>query len=293
MDKINIAGFYLLGTRIQPLLTIKAGMSIGDLVSLLADADEFLDLLLNVSEGPKVEESRPLAEELQKTLERITVLPARIAKHGIVFPTGKIINEREASAITRLVKAFEAVFCSEMPKKGIFYVTAKRAYSTELLLNSAEKVLDGKDLDYLVEETKYDIRGAGSCLLFDQFTASGFHAARAIEGIARRYYELVTGQRATEDGTEHGRPLNLWGLIAQLTRRLNTITPKPELGSLIISLLDGMRIIYRNPIMHPEVELKETDAARLFNLMIDAISHIIADIRDGGPHFSALWGIHF
>lgn len=67
MDKINVAGFYLLGARIQPLLTIKAGESIADLIAVFAEADYFLDLLINnAASGPKIEESRPLAEELQR-----------------------------------------------------------------------------------------------------------------------------------------------------------------------------------------------------------------------------------
>lgn len=191
------------------------------------------------------------------------------------------------------MRAFEAVFCSEMLKKGIFYVTPKRAYSTETLLNSAERMLDEQDLKYLSEETVFDIRGVGSCLLFDQFTASGFHAARAVEGVARKYYTRVTGRRPTKDDKDNGRPLNLWELVDGLDKELNAKVPKPRLGALIISALDGMRIVYRNTIMHPEIILGERDAARLANLMVDAISHIIADIREGGPHFSALWGIRF
>jgi hypothetical protein len=61
--------------------------------------------------------------------------------------------------------------------------------------------------------------------------------------------------------------------------------PKAQRAELIANTLDRMRIAYRNPIMHPEVILKETDAIKLISLMVGAISHVIADVREGGAHF--------
>ncbi len=197
MDKINVAAFYLLGSRIQPLLTIRAGMPVSSLITLLADADEFLELFLNVTKGPKLEDSRPLAEELRKTLERFTILPPFVTKMGMSLPLGQVVNEAEAAAITRLVKAFEAVFCSEMPTKGIFYVSPKRAYATDKLLQSAEASLSEEDSSsYLSGLALENIQEAGRCLVFDRYTAVGFHILRAVEDVARRYYELITDRDA-------------------------------------------------------------------------------------------------
>ena len=156
-------------------------------------------MFLNVTVGPKAEESGPVAEELQKALQQLTIVPPRDTKGGgVVLNISRTLSEAQVSLIGKLVEQFEAVLCSEMVKKGIFYVTPKRAYATDVLLTSADKVLDDGELKYLTDDAKEDIRKAGACLLFDQFTASGFHAARAVEGTARRYYELVTGESATE-----------------------------------------------------------------------------------------------
>lgn len=41
--------------------------------------------------------------------------------------------------------------------------------------------------------------------------------------------------------------------------------------------------------MHPDVRLNEQEAAKLFSLMTDALSQIVADVQNGGPHLKVIW----
>lgn len=205
----------------------------------------------------------------------------------------KTLNPYFSDPIRQALNDFRVDLANELEKIPVYFTTKKRGYDRDILLNEAEQLLDETDeVPYISDFVKNDIREAGASLMFDRFTASGFHSARAVEGIARIYYTLIKGEWATDNGLESGRDLSLWMLADRLRRSLKAF-PKAQRAELIANTLDRMRIIYRNPIMHPEVILKENDAIRLLGLMVDAISHIIADIREGGTHFSALWGIRF
>jgi hypothetical protein len=294
VDRINVAGFYLLGSRLQPLLTLKAGMQISDVISLLADADDFLFELLNVSEGPKVEQSRPLAEQLQTTLAQLTRLPPRLAKVGVVFSTGRRITESEASAIMTLLKAFEAAFCSEMPKKEIFYVTPKRAYATDVLLQSAAASFSEMDRKYLSALALENIQEAAKCLVFDRYTAVGFHTLRAVEDIARRYYELVTDRDAVRS-TPKGPRYETLGAIAQELEDQVKSRKGRNIGllGLIAPVLSQLCTLYRNPLSHPEIiALEEDPAVDAFTQGIGVIANMLRDARNGGAHFSARWSAY-
>lgn len=291
MDRINVAGYFLLGARVHALLGLKTGMQIAEVLPMLADADEYLDMFVNVTKGPKGEQSRPVAQELQKGLELLTLLPPRLAKAGLGFNlAGRVLSDKQVSLITKLVEQFEAVFCSETPTMGIFYVTPKRAYSTEILLNKAETVLDATDLDYLPGLTTQDMRRAGTCLLFDQFTAAGFHSMRAVEAVARSYYFLITGAEPVRiRSSGHRESFNLGQLVDGLQvvlDRLKLSKQSTGLLGIVVPVLERLTKIYRNPIMHPEMVLDEHDAVDVFDLTKTAISNMTSDIRKGGSHFS-------
>jgi hypothetical protein len=283
VDRINVAGFFLLGARVRALLGLKAGAKITDVLPMLADADEYLEMFENVSIGPKAEQSVPVAQELRKGLETLTIFPPRLAKAGVVFNLGGAsLNDNQVSLISKLVEQFEAVLCSEMPSMGIFYLTPKRAYSTAMLLSKAEDSLSATVRTNLTEFDVENIREAGRCLVFDRFTATGFHALRAVESVARRYYLLVTGRDAT--GATLGKVAGeLAGHFEKLTGKK---TPTGLLG-LVTGPLDQLCKLYRNPVMHPQlISLDEDQAIEAFEYAMSAISTMVRDVLAGGAHFS-------
>src|SRR5208282_5017261 len=225
------------------------------------------------------------AERLLKALDAMIEGPNLKANWSIT------LNPYFSDPICQELLAVEQDLATELNALPVYFATKKRAYDRDILLNAGEQLLDAADLSYLSNLTREDIRDATACLMFDRFTASGFHAARAVEGVARLFYQMVTGKWPTRDATETGQDLNLWGLIGGLQNALKPF-PKADRATLVVNTLDRMRVIYRNPIMHPDVRLAENDAVQLVGLMVDAISQIIADVREGGSHFSPLCGFH-
>ena len=178
----------------------------------------------------------------------------------------------------------------ELGSVPVYFATKKRGYDRDVLLNTAEELLDQSDLKYLSAFTIQDLRKAGACLMFDLFTASGFHSARAVESVARHYYELIFGKEATHiGGSGQPEPLGLGALAMELSDRFSNVKKaKTETGLLgsIANTLERIAKLYRNPIMHPEVTLNEKDSVRIFGETVNAISTMIEDERAGGTHFS-------
>jgi hypothetical protein len=154
-------------------------------------------------------------------------------------------------------------------------------YDTKALLERAEENLNNAAQDSILDTTREDLRRAGSCLAFHQFTASGFHSLRATEAEARRYYTTVTGR---QDGTE----LTLGKVASYLANQHTSaeaewakngkVGPKAHnLLGVISQLLVRINDIFRNPIMHPEMTLDGDTAIEVFGLVSRVISAIAED----------------
>jgi hypothetical protein len=234
----------------------------------------------------------PLKDSKKSAAKLVESISAMITGPNIAAHAQETLNPYFSDPLRSALADFYGDLALELGNVPVYFTTAKRGYDRDILLNEGEKLLDESDLSYLSSLALQDIRKSTACVMFDFFTASGFHSARAVEGVARNYYVLVKGQWATEDGSEGGRDLNLSKLADTLRIALKPY-PDAERARLVANTLDRMRVIYRNPIIHPDVILSEPDAARLIGLMVDAISEMVADIREGGAHFSALWGIRF
>ncbi len=226
-----------------------------------------------------VERCKDSAARLLKAIREMTTGPELKANWG------KPLNPYFLGPIRDALNEFQVDLANELEKMPLYYTTAKRGYSVNLLVDQAEKVLSAAEIEYLSQLTINDIREAGGCLMFDRFTAAGFHATRAVEAVARPYYTLMSGR---EPFNRKGQTLNLGTLVDYLQSRLNELkTAKQSTGLLgvVVPSLDRIREIYRNPIMHPEMTLQEDDAIDVFDLVKSAITHMTKDVRNGGAHF--------
>jgi len=111
------------------------------------------------------------------------------------------------------------------------------------------------------------------------------HAVRAVEAVARQFYQLIEDKPATVDGTPTGKPMRLYNLVKALKTKCKPLPPEHPLG-MISGDLDRIRAVYRNPIMHPEMILTDDQAVRVFNITTDVIAAMIADVQAGGTHFT-------
>jgi hypothetical protein len=111
-----------------------------------------------------------------------------------------------------------------------------------------------------------DVKAAGRCLAFDLPTSAGFHIARAVETVLLQYFSVL--------GIELPEYKNLGRYIETLREK----GPAKGIDSKVVAAVDQFRDLYRNPIMHPDVNLTSDEAQTLFANAQSAISAIIQDM---------------
>jgi hypothetical protein len=160
-----------------------------------------------------------------------------------------------------------------------FLISGVGAFSASALVEDATCHLSEEAQKELIHAEKSDFKLAGACLACMLYTATGFHAMRALEVEARRYHMTVIGGQKEVDWTldplingNSGR--NQFGLRDQWKKE--GARPDSPLA-LIISLLASINQIYRNPIMHPEMTLDGPMAKEVFDTAALAISKMVQD----------------
>lgn len=264
MNRVNVFSFYKLGALLQcakeikPSTTsVKAPLIVGNALACLTD---FL---------------RSNEAGLRRSKESALVVHDKLRELETKLREGKIIEDHETFELWGAVEDFGVTLESECQDDlRIFSVMPKGSYDRTKLVDRAQALLGETTLSKLPTETKIDVNLAGRCLAFDLWTATGFHAMRAVEGIARRYCEVVTKNPPSDR-------LSLGGVITELEKRLEkeegTIVSDSRLGS-IIALLRRLYKVYRTPVMHPHMTLTPESAQQVFEMATRVIPMICEDI---------------
>jgi hypothetical protein len=131
-----------------------------------------------------------------------------------------------------------------------------------LLTSKAEVNILEDALGVIEDQAKKDFREAGRCLAFEVPTAAGFHAMRATENVLRQYYSLLLGKPVTRID---------WGTCTQELK-------KAKANQKVVQVLDQIRDLHRNPLMHPQEFLSMKDAISLFDIAKSAIGALAEEI---------------
>lgn len=151
-----------------------------------------------------------------------------------------------------------------------YHPQQKAIYSTALLITHAENTLHPQDLQKLEPNTIREIRESGRCLAFDNYTASGFHMMRALETVLHEYYVIMCKPKNTN------KKLYSWAAyLSPLYRVFNDGDRAGEKEKAHIKkvyyLLQQIKDLDRNNIMHPEIFLNEIESLKLFDISKTAI----------------------
>lgn len=152
----------------------------------------------------------------------------------------------EAFNITSQAAQFKTAMLAELWIFPTYFVTQKESFDTLILLNNGETLFPA-DLKEKAPEAVFDIKEAGKALAYELPTAVGFHVFRATESVLRRYYTHVTG----------GTPLPKVRSIVVYVRAMQMQKRGDEK---ILSTLEQMAKLHRNPLIHPEVVLTTNEA---------------------------------
>lgn len=142
---------------------------------------------------------------------------------------------------------FETVLIAELQNSALYYVSAKGGYDTPALTDAGE-VIFPSDLSAKVPDAVLDVRAAARCIAFDLSTAAAFHLHRANEAVLRRYFDEVVG-------FDHRPQSNNMGEYLKIMKEKNAGDKK------VISVLQSIKDLHRNPVMHPEQRIETVEEA--------------------------------
>jgi len=177
----------------------------------------------------------------------------------------------KAHAISQAVKEFDTVFKNDAPHMTVFTAPQKGIYDTRALITRAEQHLPETLIQFAPEQAITDIASAGRCLAFEVFTASAFHVWRALETVIGAYYTALTGE--TFEQAKVGRN---WG-------KYHDALVAEGADTKITGNIDHIRQEYRNPVMHPNVNILPDEAFGLFGVGISAITQVLQAIAAKTP----------
>jgi hypothetical protein len=250
--------------RLSDALNLLKGDLAGeDGLSAIRDAQQYLWWL--VDERPEwplsLDTSRPLLRQLF------------ITNRGIIDDEPNAIEKLDSSRveISRLVERLLPVLLQELANQPAFIIAPKRAYNTRTLILDGVRMLDTQTRDSLTDEERYDVKEAARCLAFEVPTAVAFHLFRAMEGVLRRYCAVVIS------GANPKKQPRSWD--AYITNMKKYGSP----DSKVIFMLNEVRWLFRNPIMHPEEQVSLDSAAALFGLADTVLNVLTSEIRRLSP----------
>lgn len=172
----------------------------------------------------------------------------------------------------KALQEFRHVFSAECRSSETYFMEKKIGFDIATLLHSADHNLHETIRPWVPVAALNELKEAGRCLALESYTASGFHTLRGLEVVMAAYYKTVSDQP---------REFKSWfdyvGALEALSRdEAKVKRPSPK----VAAMLDRMRQLDRNPLMHPSDTLDEVGADSLFKLGIVTITELAKDMRE-------------
>lgn len=172
------------------------------------------------------------------------------------------------------LEEFVHVLSAACRKSESYFFGQKLGYEVTTLLHEAEKNIHESVLQYIGKDAIDEIRSAGRCLAVENYTASGFHVLRSLEVVMGDYYKKATG--SDKEFKSWYDYVSAFKELEDSREARNSAFPSPK----VAAMLDRMRQLDRNPLMHPRDTLDEMGADTLFKLGIATLTELAKDVRD-------------
>ena len=162
------------------------------------------------------------------------------------------------STLQTEVDGFHAVFTAECQNLEMYSVGQIGIYNMNSLVSKGSERFPAEYRAFIPSEAMVEFDHAGRCLAFNLPTACGFHSIRGLELCILAYLAKRTSN------VEKLKSWNdYFNLIEKLTNDLSGLhKPSAKIGPMI----QRMKDLERNPLMHPRDTLDIAGADQLFNL---------------------------
>jgi hypothetical protein len=173
--------------------------------------------------------------------------------------------------IGRKIDAFKSVFNAECADVDVYSVGQIAIYKTSALVSDGAGIIPADIQPDMPVETLIEFNSAGKCLAFDLPTACGFHALRGLE--------LVMDDYLSSFGVNTAKMKSWSDYIKAATKLIEQPNADKKPSAKVAAMLDRMRELERNPLMHPRDTLDSIQANMLFQLCAITVVEIARDMK--------------
>jgi hypothetical protein len=252
--KISLPFVYDLANELEPITAIKAGENMLSHFVTLWRAKFMIETLL------------------MNSVFASTLRVCREGGNGFVTTLNSFINKgtEDSDAVFAVYDTlllsnqfaqFKSALLAELGVVPSYFVNQKGGFDTLTLLEWGH-LLFPNDLQSKVPEAIFDTQEATKALAFELPTSAGFHVFRATESVLRRYYAHTT----------NGSPPPKVRSIAVYVRQLRIAKCGDEI---ILTTLEQMAKLHRNPLVHPEVVLTMDEAISTIGIARSAVTTML------------------
>jgi hypothetical protein len=218
-------------------------------------------------EGMNGEMARAFPRTAEHAVELINAINSVLPQVGEPVPNlNEPLPDWQANRIRLLATNIAAVLRDESRHGYILTVEDQRCLSSYTLVEHIENCFSKESWDTIGNDAKKEFEECGKCLSFERYTASGFHALRGVECVIRQYIAKLTGM--LPDPTKKRD----WGFYIGILKDKGA-------DDKLVAVLDNMRSLDRNPLMHPDDWLEIDDAIAIFTTSQSAVARLAAGIK--------------
>ena len=259
MVEVGVFSFYWMAGTVYPLESLTPGMP------LIMAAQKFAVARLGIEAFPS-EAARLFPRTFEKAQELRGFINETFFERQPLMVTGQTLTQYEADHFKALIASLAISLKDESGHAYILGVENQRCLSSYTLVERIEDCFSKDSWEVMDKTAKREFEESGKCLALERYTAAGFHALRGVECVIRQYLEKLTGAQLPKDRKRD------WGFYIQ------TLKDSGADGNLI-AVLDNIRTLDRNPLMHPEDWLNIDEAIGIFNISQTAIVRLVAGIK--------------
>jgi hypothetical protein len=255
MVEIDVYWFFWASLCAYPLQTIQEGISMSEVSGQLGIARVALE-----SFGDDA--GRVFPNTAAKTKDIVDCINGMVPQNRLI-PLNRMVTSWEATALRNASLALMSTLRDEAKHNYILCVENQRCLSAHSLVERIETCFSPESWSAIESRAKKEFEESGRCLAVERYTAAGFHSLRGVECVIRQYIVELTGSLPKKRD---------WGSYVEVLRQ-------NQADASLIAVLDNMRSLERNPLMHPEDWLDIDDAIGIFTLSQTAVSRIVSDIK--------------
>jgi len=204
----------------------------------------------------------PVGRDLLATLKSVKAgIPLESASFDVQ------IGAADAYKVESKWRTFEITLNADLAIANLYVTTRKGAYDTLTLAEEGLAAFPAGLADK-VPEAVSDAKQAARCLAFDLPTAAAFHMHRSHEAVIRAYCKAIVADKKAIP--EDKRAQEHW------IKAIESVSGTEK----IVAALRDIKDLHRNPVLHPEHTLADSEEAiALLGAIGTSVTHMLKAIK--------------